>query len=112
MAQKCILRWETFNFFSLDQNFDNVTCCIPSFDFRAPSAQACIISALSATVQLSTLQRVRKLYSMSVSRFRYDTFEGYVIKAYSLHPWGLQIQTSSVTCQVSRVSSVVSSIEY
>jgi len=39
-------------FFSLDQNFDNVTCCIPSFDFRAPSAQACIVSALSADIPL------------------------------------------------------------
>ena len=38
---------ENIKFFCLDQNFDNVTCCIPSFDFRAPSAQACIVSALS-----------------------------------------------------------------
>ena len=42
-------------FFSLDQNFDNVTCCIPSFDFRAPSAQACIVSALSSGKHFSTL---------------------------------------------------------
>ena len=35
------------NFFFLDQAFDGVTCFLPSFDFRAFSAQACIVSALS-----------------------------------------------------------------
>ena len=38
---------ENIKLLCLDQTFDNVTCCIPSFDFRAPSAQACIVSALS-----------------------------------------------------------------
>ena len=54
---------ENSKFFCLDQNFDNVTCCIPSFDFRAPSAQACIVSALSA---------VHTIQSQS-ARFYYDT---------------------------------------
>ena len=37
-----------------------MTCCIPSFDFRAPSAQACIVSALSAEPERQLMKQLMK----------------------------------------------------
>ena len=73
-------------FFSLDQNFDNVTCCIPSFDFRAPSAQACIVSALSSPrpfrlefLILLGAAGFAKTYFVKIGSFLMRSDKGYVL---------------------------------
>ena len=47
-----------------------MTCCIPSFDFRAPSAQACIVSALSATTDYTmiSLSLLQKMWDLETSK--------------------------------------------
>ena len=55
LPQRSILQSKTFKSFVLDQTFDGMRCCLPSFDFRTLSAQACIVSTLSQSSFLGQL---------------------------------------------------------
>ena len=67
LLQKSILWSKHLILLFLNQTFDGLSCCPPSFNFRNVSAQACIVSALSLDKPLKIYEK-SEFFSSSVSK--------------------------------------------